>query len=130
MNLNRDPLLGRDGLPRSENMPTATGLQREALDVVQALAVKYQCALNMEPGDLTFANNLSTLHAREAFEDSPTASRYLVRLWLKNTSLTWSLPSELEEGNSRSFCNQTIPDVWNVLSEPRLQFSEAEMMTP
>lgn len=130
MNFNRDPLLGRECLARSKDMPTATAQQREALDIVQALAVKHQCVINMEPGELIFFNNMSILHAREAFEDSSTKYRYSVRLWLKNAALSWSLPEELQKGNSRSFDNDRISENWNVVYETRAQFVEAEMMTP
>lgn len=55
-----------------------------ALDAFQKIA--HQQALNMllKRGDIQFANNLTVLHARKAFDDylEPERRRHLIRLWL------------------------------------------------
>jgi hypothetical protein len=130
MNFVPNPLLGVEWLARPQSMPTPTIQQAEALSVVQAIAAKYQCVLDMKPGDLTFINNFGVLHAREGFEDSGTQSRYLVRMWLKNERLAWSLPPELAEGNERLFNNSKIEKTWNLVPEDRQSFEEFEIMTP
>jgi hypothetical protein len=130
MSLVRDPLVGVKSIERPRNMPALTPLQLEALDAVQDLAHKHQRALRMQPGDLTFLNNFSILHAREAFEDSETQSRYLVRMWLKNEELAWHLPPELDTGNRKVFEEGEVAEDWNIVYKPRLMFQIAERMSP
>ena len=130
MNFVRDPLIGLSWITRTPDLPRLTPVQVEALDVVQVIAETNHLALNMQPGDLTFVNNFGCLHAREAFEDSDTQSRYLVRMWLKNAELAWSLPEELAAGNTRVFDNEEIDEDWNIVYKPRLLFQVAERMTP
>lgn len=130
MNFVRDPLLGLSWITRTPGLPRLTPIQVEALDVVQTIAEAHHLALNMQPGDLTFVNNFATLHAREAFQDSDTQSRYLVRMWLKNAELAWSLPAALAAGNARVFDNEEVDEDWNIVYKPRLLFHLAERMTP
>ncbi|KAI1131700.1 Clavaminate synthase-like protein [Nemania abortiva] len=131
MNFFRDPLTGVKGYARSENMPHLTPIQREALDFVQAAAQRYQRPLRMNPGDLTFINNLGLLHAREGFEDSEQHVRYLVRLWLKNAEMAWSLPAPLEIGNRRIYEDGgEVDEDWNIVYKPRLHFDVVERMSP
>ena len=133
MNLVRDPLQGLPSIPRTKSLPHLTPAQLEALDVVQHIAQAHQRVLSMQPGNLTFVNNLGVLHAREAFVDSPTQSRYLVRLWLKNAELAWDMPAALAAGNRRVFGADEetgIDEDWNIVYKPRLQFQPAERMSP
>ncbi len=133
VNFVRDPLVGVDWLPRPQGLPRATPRQLEAINAVQALATKHQCVLNMQRGDLIFLNNFFVLHARDAFEDSAAAlPRYLLRLVLKNSELAWSLPPELEAGNSRLFgrCAEEFQEDWNPVYTSRVQFHESEIMPP
>jgi hypothetical protein len=105
----------------------------EALDAVQGLAARFARHLAMQPGDLTFVNNMTVLHAREAFSDEPPGRvRYLVRLWLKNAELALSLPPELEVGNRRVFGEDGVgvEKDWNIVYKPRLTFQVAERMSP
>jgi len=131
MNLVRDPLIGIPSIPRAKGLPCLTPLQVEALEAVQRIAQAHQYSLSMRPGDLTFVNNFGVLHAREAFEDSPAQTRYVVRLWLKNAELAWSLPEELEKGNRRVFGDEgLVEEDWNIVYKPRLKFQLAERMSP
>lgn len=71
---------------RFEDAPRLTAVQREALDLFDALAE--DPALNMEmrlaPGDMQFVHNHTMLHDRTGFEDwpQPEQRRHLLRLWL------------------------------------------------
>ena len=60
--------------------------QVEALDLIDEIASDDRFALKFvtEPGEAVFFNNLTVLHNRTAFEDSPRPEekRHLLRLWL------------------------------------------------
>jgi hypothetical protein len=71
----------------AEQMQTPlTAPQTEALDLVDEIALDPRFALKFvtRPGEAVFFNNLTVLHNRTAFEDSPIESekRHLLRLWL------------------------------------------------
>ena len=63
-----------------------TPQQLEALDLVDEISIDAKFALKFitRPGDAVFFNNLTILHNRTAFEDSPVESekRHFLRLWL------------------------------------------------
>ncbi|KAI1800440.1 Clavaminate synthase-like protein [Daldinia bambusicola] len=80
---------------RDGSVPDLTEEQKEALVVLQETAKRHQTQLDTEPGDLIFINNLALLHGRESYLDSDTSSRHLVRLWLRNTRLGWSIPPSM-----------------------------------
>jgi hypothetical protein len=65
-------------------VPALTGAQREAIDLLMALADELAFAMRFEPGDMQFVNNHVIYHARTAFEDDATSGhvRLLYRLWL------------------------------------------------
>jgi hypothetical protein len=69
-----------------------TANQRYALERVSEVARKNELRLRLESGDLLFFNNWALLHRRDAYQDSATTSRHLVRLWLRNSSLGWTVP--------------------------------------
>ena len=130
MNFAREPLLGLAGVERPANLPFLTQAQREALDMVEAVAKESQIMLDAEPGDMLFINNHAVLHSREAFEDAANApSRYLVRMWLKNPGMAWKLPRELQEGNSRIYDDNELGERWNIIDAPRLDFKLSERLT-
>ncbi|KAI0107584.1 Clavaminate synthase-like protein [Nemania sp. FL0031] len=131
MNFFRDPLTGVKDYARSDTMPHLTPIQHEALDFVQGAAHRFERHLRMKPGDLTFINNFGLLHAREGFEDSQDSVRYLVRLWLRNAELAWSLPLPLEIGNRRIYEDGgEVDEDWNIVYKPRLHFDVVERMSP
>jgi hypothetical protein len=82
-----DPEMGIDPL---------TPAQLDALDIVLNLAQKHHMAVNMQPGDILFVNNLSNMHSREPFEDEGHRKRHLLRLWLHNEDLSWNIPKGLQ----------------------------------
>lgn len=129
LNLAREPLLGLKHVSRNKNLPELSTIQREALDLVETLAQEDQLTLATEPGDLTFINNHALLHSRESFEDSPEATRYLVRMWLKNKSLAWKLPRSLQMGNSRIYDDNELGNRWNVVPVPKLSFKLSERLS-
>jgi len=121
MDFNRDPLEGPKGVTRAPNHPPLNYEQVAALDEVERLANENKIVLKHEPGDLTFINNHSIIHSRDAFEDDETNQRYFVRLWLKNQELAWQLPKVLKAGNAKIFDESTdVEERWNIRAEPLL----------
>ena len=64
-----------------------SALEARALDLFDEIAHSPDYRLNfmMEPGDICFFNNYTTLHTRSEFfdDDDPEKRRHLLRLWLK-----------------------------------------------
>lgn len=128
-NFNRQALQGVTGIVPYNLKSSLTGPQLEALDAIEASARRVQFPLKAELGDITFVNNFTTLHAREGFRDSPSATRHLVRMWLKNSTLAYELPPQLAELNDRLF-DESIKRNWNVLPKARLSFTLIEKLGP
>jgi hypothetical protein len=65
-------------------VPTLTAAQREAIDLLMALAEELCFEMILEPGDLQFINSHVTYHGRTPFEDDKASGhdRLLLRLWL------------------------------------------------
>lgn len=64
-----------------------TGLERRAIDVVNALAEREDLRLDYmcEPGDIQLINDHTTIHSRTEFidHDDPDARRLMLRLWIR-----------------------------------------------
>ena len=127
----REPLVGLSPDARFQVQSTVTPEQMEALDAIELVARHDQLTLSLQPGDLTFVNNLNVIHSREAWdEEDGIPSRYMVRLWLKNSSLAWKLPSALHRGNMAVFDVAEHDLQWNVLPAPRTSFKVQELFGP
>ncbi len=65
-------------------VPRLTDRQREAIDMLMALAEELCFEMRFAPGDMQFVNNHVIYHARTAFADDPTPDRghLLLRVWL------------------------------------------------
>lgn len=105
---------GFQHLPRSKDIPPITEAQAEALDALHFLGKRFSLGLNFQQGDIQYINNLSIFHARDGFTDSPRktydflsyfrfipnrysySSRHLLRFWLRNEELAWTLPESLK----------------------------------
>ncbi|KAK5658455.1 hypothetical protein OQA88_1844 [Cercophora sp. LCS_1] len=129
MNFAREPLLGLRGVARADGLAELTESQREALDAVERIATQKQIKLDAESGDMLFINNHAVLHSREAFEDDPANPRYLMRAWLRNPELKWKLPRHLQDGNTRIYDDDSLPQKWNLADAPKLKFELQERLT-
>lgn len=131
LNFGRNRILGQDdpGHRRINGIPAVTPLQMEALEMVQALGEKYQLKMVMHPGDLTFINNWGVLHSRDAFQDSESRTRYLVRMWIKNEELSWTLPRTLAAGNRKTY-DDSAEEIWDILPVPRVKFNIRDRFSP
>jgi hypothetical protein len=65
-------------------VPKLTAPQREAIDMLMALAEELCFEMTLEPGDIQFLNSHVTYHGRTPFEDDRASGqdRLLLRLWL------------------------------------------------
>lgn len=127
----REPLVGLGPDTRFQVQSTVTTEQMEALDNIELIARHDQLTLSLKPGDLTFVNNLNIIHSREAWEEEDgLPSRYMVRMWLKNSALAWKLPEALHRGNSTVFDVPEDDLQWNVLPAPRTSFKVQELFGP
>jgi Taurine catabolism dioxygenase TauD, TfdA family len=88
--------------------------QIEALKEIERIACEAQLVINLCIGDAVFLNNHALLHSREGFRDEPPRTRHLIRMWLKNEDMAWSLPPPLEEGNRRIFFENDLRERWLV----------------
>lgn len=81
---------------RFDDVPPLSSAQIEAMDLIDELSKSDAIRLDMDfrPGDIQIVNNLTTLHARTAYEDwpEPERRRHLLRLWFA-VSDGWPLPS-------------------------------------
>ncbi|KAF4990546.1 hypothetical protein FGRMN_8407 [Fusarium graminum] len=89
--------VGYGALPRSHDIPPISEAQAEALDALHFLGDKLSVSTNFAKGDMQYINNLAVFHARDAFTDSPTQQRHLVRLWLRDPENAWETPAPLSD---------------------------------
>jgi hypothetical protein len=72
---------------RHPQVPRLTDAQREALDIIEAVAndPAFHVEMDFQPGDIQLLNNARILHCREAYEDAEALAerRHLLRLWLR-----------------------------------------------
>jgi hypothetical protein len=66
------------------DVPKLTPRQREAIEMLMALAQELSFEMTLEPGDMQFLNNHVVYHGRTPFEDEASSGRdrLLLRLWL------------------------------------------------
>jgi len=130
INYGRTALEGLKHIPRPKGLPYLSPKQTEALDAIQSLATQHQLTLAMDPGDITFINNFAVLHSRESYVNTSRRTRHLVRLWLKNEDLAWSLPRPLQIGNDIIYLdNDDIQKTWNIHPAPKLCYEVREILS-
>ncbi|KAI0843018.1 Clavaminate synthase-like protein [Hypoxylon sp. FL0890] len=119
MNFGRTPLLGNAVHPRPEHLPKLNDRQREALDVVEAIAQAVQLEIKTQAGDMHFINNLAILHRREGFVDGESAQhkRHLVRMRLRSSRLGWDIPDDLKQEWHNAFDADTY-QTWHLEPMP------------
>jgi TfdA family taurine catabolism dioxygenase TauD len=79
------------------DVPKLAPVQREAIEMLVALAEELSFEMTLEPGDMQFLNNHVIYHGRTPFEDDPASGRdrLLFRLWLSMPN-SRALPVEHE----------------------------------
>ncbi|KAI2470017.1 Clavaminate synthase-like protein [Annulohypoxylon bovei var. microspora] len=119
LNFGRTPLLGNAVHPRPDHLPKLNDRQREALDVVEAIAQAVQLEIKTQAGDMHFINNLAILHRREGFVDGQSAQqkRHLVRMRLRSSQLGWDIPDDLKQEWHNAFEADTT-QTWHLEPMP------------
>ncbi|KAI0438810.1 hypothetical protein F4803DRAFT_74647 [Xylaria telfairii] len=87
----------------NSRIPDLLPAQQEALALLQQTATAQQVRLPVRQGDMVFINNWGVLHARDSYQDDSTATRHLVRLWLRNEELSWEIPKSMKTPWEASF---------------------------
>jgi hypothetical protein len=86
---------------RHDDTPRLTDAQREAMDLLEAIAndPTFYIEMDFQPGDIQLLNNSCILHSREAYTDGdePSSRRHLLRLWLAARHFT-SVEDQLRQG--------------------------------
>ena len=101
-----------------------TSERERALNAVNDLAKKICIKVDSQVGDIQLINNLAMLHARDAFSDSTTQRRHLVRIGVRDPEYQWSRPAGFEEQFETAYqvplSEQNMPavdfDPWNATS--------------
>jgi hypothetical protein len=97
--------------------------QAEALDSVHFTAEKHQLELTLQRGDIELLNNFALFHARRGFVDDPSASRHIIRLWLRNRERAWELPEVIEKSGREIYdidSEYRAKPVWDINWSPPL----------
>ncbi len=100
MSCNRSRITGTPSAPRPTSLEPLSKTQKQALDDLHILAERRAVKILLQPGDMIFFNNLSMLHARDAFVDGNAMEnkRHLLRLILKRSNgEPHELPPQLAE---------------------------------
>ncbi|UKZ83942.1 hypothetical protein TrVFT333_011757 [Trichoderma virens FT-333] len=77
------------------NIPSLTDSQQSALERISKAAYRTELRLHLKTGDMLFFNNWALLHRRDSYTDSDETSRHMVRLWLRNSKLGWTVPDSM-----------------------------------
>lgn len=88
-------LAGSDVYPLAADAPPLSTKQCQALKVLSRVCQEQSLKLDPLPGDMMFVNNLSVLHARDAYVDLPELwqSRHLLSIMLRDKDLAWPKPA-------------------------------------
>lgn len=84
-------------------IPGLLPTQELALSILQETAKAQQIRLPTHRGDMVFINNWTVLHARDTYQDDDSATRHLVRLWLRNSELSLRIPASMKAPWEASF---------------------------
>lgn len=90
--------LGPQSSPRGSDKAPVPDLsidQRVALEALKAACHRNRVRIEARPGDIILFNNWALLHSRDAYLDTESHTRHLVRLWLRNSKLGWSIPTSM-----------------------------------
>lgn len=119
------PLLGTPSIPRNPSMPTVSVEQKHAMQAVGELAKRFCAKLDRKQGDIQFINNLSIMHAREAYHGAKgkPSTRHLLRMFLRDPDNAWDKPARYRNNFDDPFTpgrRQNLPiidtDPWRIIS--------------
>lgn len=119
------PLLGSPQIQRDPTMPKVSDKHMYAMHVVQELAKRFCARLDRKQGDIQFINNLSIMHAREAYQgtNGKASTRHLLRMFLRDPENAWNKPTRFRFNFDNPFTPgrpQILPiidmDPWRAIS--------------
>lgn len=119
------PLLGSPQIQRDPSMPNVTERQMYAMHAVQDLAKRFCTKLDRKQGDIQLINNLSIMHAREAYQgtNGKASTRHLLRMFLRDPGKAWEKPTRFRSNFDDPFTPgrpQELPiidmDPWRAIS--------------
>lgn len=119
------PLLGSPRIQRDPSMPKVSDKQMHAMHVVHELAERFSTQLDRKQGDIQFINNLSIMHARQAYQGSngKASTRHLLRMFLRDPENAWDKPARFRNSFEDPFTpgrQQELPiidmDPWRAIS--------------
>jgi hypothetical protein len=98
INFGRTFVAGHPKYPMSDAAPPLTSSQKEALRILTDTVRKNCFQLDSQVGDMLLINNLSIMHARNAFMDDMEHNnvRHLLRLWLRDGETSWPIAPSLK----------------------------------
>lgn len=98
-------LVGSDVYPLAADAPPLIPEQRQALEILSQICREQSLKLNPIAGDILFVNNLSILHARDAYQDRPELgkTRQLLSLMLRDDRLALQKPKCFREAGDNVF---------------------------
>lgn len=75
--------------------------------------------IKLQPGDMVFFNNLTMLHARDAFVDNEAEGlkRHLLRLILRDEEMAYEVPGQLKETWRMLYDHKVSEEVFPVEEE-------------
>lgn len=81
--------------------------------------MRHAKTIQLEPGDMVFFNNLSMMHARDAFVDDEAKGlkRHLIRLILRDEEAAYELPVSLKDTWRDLYEHDTEEEVFPVEKE-------------
>ncbi|KAH6512419.1 hypothetical protein HBI07_253000, partial [Parastagonospora nodorum] len=118
------PLLGTPLIHRDPSMPTVSDKQMHAMHAVEELAKRFCTKLDRKQGDIQFINNLSVMHAREAYRGAQgkPSTRHLLRMFLRDPQNAWEKPARFRNNFDDPFTPgrpQNLPvidnDPWRII---------------
>lgn len=95
------------------------------MHVIQGLAKRFSTRLDRKEGDIQFINNLSIMHAREAYHgtNGKASTRHLLRMFLRDPENAWDMPARFQNNFGDPFTPgrpQELPiidmDPWRAIS--------------
>lgn len=119
------PLLGTPLIKRDPRMPAVSTKQLRAMAAVEELAKRFCVELDRKQGDIQFINNLSIMHARQAFRgaNGKPSTRHLLRMFLRDSMNAWEKPARYRHNFDDPFTpgrQQNLPvidsDPWRIIS--------------
>lgn len=97
-------LTGSAYVPRTSDAPQMTEGQARAIKELVPILDEHAFTAKQEEGDILFLNNLAVLHAREAFVNTPEATRHILRLYLSDPEQSWENPTA-DTGEAQMICS-------------------------